>query len=191
MHDMAISDEDIIRLMFERDEQALTEAQGKFNRYLKVISKNITGSEEDAEECVNDAFLKTWESIPPNRPSDLKAYLGKITRNLSLNRYLENHAEKRGGQAFSSVFEELEEFIPDRNDVEEDYLRQELTSEINAFLGTLPLEKRQLFVRRYYFADSIPEIARRFGISENAASVRLNRLREKLKKHLTERGYHP
>lgn len=188
---MAISDEDIIRLMFERDEQALTEAQGKFNRYLKVISKNITGSEEDAEECVNDAFLKTWESIPPNRPSDLKAYLGKITRNLSLNRYLENHAEKRGGQAFSSVFEELEEFIPDRNDVEEDYLRQELTSEINAFLGTLPLEKRQLFVRRYYFADSIPEIARRFGISENAASVRLNRLREKLKKHLTERGYHP
>ena len=186
---MAINDETIVRMFFERNEQALTEVLEKYGSYVRSIARNILGNHEDIEECVNDTWLQAWKSIPPNHPADLKAYLGKITRNLSFNRYQKEHALKRGGGEIDAVLDELEECIPGGSEPEEEILKQELAMEINAFLTKLPKEKRNLFVSRYYFADSIPAIANRFGISENAVSVRLNRLRKQLKAHLKERGF--
>lgn len=186
---MAVNDETIVRMFFERNEQALTEVLGKYGAYVRSIARNILANDEDAEECVNDTWMQAWKSIPPNRPADLKAYLGKIARNLSFNRFQKEHAKKRGGSETVHVLEELEECIGGGSTPEEEILKQELSKEINLFLSRLPKEKRMLFVARYFYADSISEIAKRFGISENVVSVRLNRIRKALKTHLSERGF--
>ena len=186
---MVITDETIVNRFFDRNEQALSDVQEKYEAYLKTVAKNILGSDLDAEECVNDTYMKAWDSIPPNRPENLKAYLSKITRNLSFNLYQKAHAGKRGGGETALVLDELEGCVPGNYDPEEEITKQELASEINAFLSGLPKENRMLFVSRYYYADSVSEIAKRFRLSENTVSVRLNRLRARLKKHLTERGY--
>ncbi len=186
---MAFNDETIVRLFFDRNEQALTEVLAKYGAYLRSIARNILGDEGAAEECANDALLQAWKSIPPNRPADLKAYLGKIARNLSFNRYQKEHAKKRGGGETESVLEELEECIPGGRNPEEEVIQKELAAEINAFLSKLPKDRRILFVSRYFYSDSVSSIAARFGISENAVSVRLNRLRKQLKSHLQERGF--
>ena len=188
---MAMSDEEIVRLFLKRNEQALSEAERKYGPYCRSIALRILGNEEDAEECLNDALLKTWESIPPNAPDNLKAYIGRITRNLSFNLYQKERAEKRGGTQVAAVLDELEECIPGGSEPETEILKKELTSEINGFLALLTKEKRMMFVARYWYADSIPEIAKRFGISENAVSVRLNRLRKNLQAYLKERGFEP
>ena len=184
-----MDDAKIVQLYFDRDKQAITETATKYGNYCTSIAINILGNREDTEECVNDTYLNTWNAIPPNRPKKLSAFLGKIVRNLAFNRYKHNTAAKRGAGELPAVLDELGECVSDREDVEEAYDYTELVADINAFFSTLTTKKRNIFVRRYWYADSVSEIAARYNMSCFAVSMMLTRLREKLRNYLTERGY--
>lgn len=184
-----MDDTEIVRLYWNRNEQALPATAEKYGNYCTSIAKNILGSYEDAEECVNDAYLKAWDSIPPHKPDSLSAFLGKIVRNLSLNQYRYNTADKRGGGTAVVVLDEIAEFVSDTNSVEHEIDHKELVQTINDFLDRLPMDKRRIFLCRYWYFDSISDISARFGITENNVSVTLNRLRTKLKKYLLERNF--
>ena len=184
-----MDDEKIVRLYWDRDEQAIPATADKYGNYCISIAEGILGNREDAEECVNDAYLQAWNSIPPHKPSVLSTYLGKIVRNLSFNRYKHNIAEKRGGGETVMVLDEIAELVSDTDSVEQNMDRKELVKAMNAFLDKLPAGKRNVFVCRYWYFDSIADIASRFGMTENHVSVMLNRLRLKLHKYLLERGF--
>ena len=184
-----MDDSVIVQMYWNRNEEALSATAKKYGLYCFSIAENILGNNEDAEECVNDTYLQTWNSIPDNKPKMLSTYLAKITRNLSFNRYKRNNAEKRGGGQIDLVLDELSDLIisPDESDKEFD--SRLLSKAINAFLSNLSVEKRQIFMCRYWYADSIKDIAKRFDMTENNVSVTLNRLRQKLSEHLKESGY--
>lgn len=184
-----MDDAQIVRLYWDRDEQAIYATADKYGNYCDSIAKNILSCKEDVEECVNDTYLQAWNSMPPHKPSILSTFLGKITRNLSLNRYKRNTADKRGGVEVPAVLDEIAELVSDTDSVEETFDRSELIEAINAFLERLSTDKREIFVCRYWYFDSVPEIALRFGMTENHVSVILHRLRMKLHKYLLERGY--
>lgn len=184
-----MNDNEIIRLFFSRDETAVKAASEKYNSYLMKIAENITDSHEDAEECVNDALLGAWESIPPNNPEMLSTYLGKLVRNSAINKRKSMITKKRGRGEAATVFEELSAAIKGSDSVESEFDRRELSREINAFLEQLSENKRVIFVRRYWYCDSVKEIAAEWGLSETNVSVTLHRLREKLRAHLRKRGY--
>jgi RNA polymerase sigma-70 factor (ECF subfamily) len=184
-----MDDAKIVRLFWDRDEQAITATADKYGGYCTAIAKNILGNKEDAEECVNDTYLNAWNSMPPHRPSVLSTFLGKITRNLSFDRYKHNTADKRGGGETTAVLDELLEIVSDTGSVEQEINRKELVKAIDTFLGTLSADKRGLFVRRYWYFDSISTIASRFEMTENNVSVNLNRIRLKLHNYLLERGF--
>lgn len=184
----SMEDKEIIELFLGRSEKAISEASAKYKSYCMKIACNILGSPLDAEECINDALLKVWEIIPPNKPEMLSTFLGKITRNLAINVRRRQLTEKRGGGQTEAVFEELSELISDRN-IEQEQERKELVGEINAFLRGVPERKRNIFICRYWYCDSVSDIASQFGISENNVSVTLNRIRIKLRKHLEKAGY--
>lgn len=186
---MTTKDDEIIRLLFGRDEEAIIVLSGEYGSYCTAIAMNILGVREDADECVNDAFLSAWNTIPPNSPEKLSAYLGKLVRNNAINRLERNRAQKRGAGGCEAVLEELEEIIPSGSSVEQSFEARELMGEISGFLQTLPAQKRKIFVCRYFYCDSVGDIANRFYISENSVSVTLNRVRKKLKAHLEKRGY--
>ena len=178
-----MDDQKIIGLFFERSQRAVKELSGKYFGYCKKISMNILSNESDAEECVNDAFLKVWDSVPPNRPERLGAYVGAITRNISLNRLNSNRAAKRFA-GFELLLDELSEVIPSNDSTDNELDRAELAGAINSFLGTLDERTRALFVSRYWFGDSIRDISKSFGINENTVKTVLFRTRNRLKKHL-------
>ena len=182
-------DKEIVQLFLDRKEQALSVTAEKYGAYCKIIATNILENPEDAEECVNDAFLNAWNSIPPAKPENLATYLGKIVRNLALNRYYKNRAKRRYNGQFSLVLGELEELVSKKEGPEAVFEERELRNAINTFLSTLSAEKRNLFVCRYYYADSIVDIAKHFHKTENNVSVSLNRIRKQLHKYLTERGF--
>jgi len=184
-----MEDNEIVQMYWDRNEEALSATAKKYGSYCFSIAKNIVGNNEDAEECVNDTYLQTWNSIPDNKPKMLSTYLGKIARNISFNRYKYNNAEKRGGGQIDFVLDELSDLItaPDESDDELD--SRLLSKAINAFISNLSLEKRQIFMCRYWYADSIKDIADRFDMTENNVSVTLNRLRQKLSEYLKESGY--
>ena len=184
-----MDDAKIVQLYWDRSEQAIPATADKYGNYCTSIAKNILGSREDAEECVNDTYMNAWNSMPPHRPSVLSAFLGKITRNLSLNRYKHNTADKRGGGQATVVLDEIAEFVSDANSVEQKIDRKELVKAIDNFLDRLPADKKNIFICRYWYFDSISDIASRFGMTENNVSVTLNRLRLKLHNHLLERGF--
>lgn len=184
-----MKDQDIVQLYLNRDEKALSATAKKYGNYCTLIAKNILGNNEDAEECVNDTYLNTWNSIPPNQPTILSAFLGKITRNLAFNKYKYNHVKKRGNGEIAIVLDELSECVSGHNSVEQEIDRQELVKVIDAFLGTLPSDKRNIFVCRYWYADSVSVIAECHNMTEGNVSTTLNRLRKKLKKYLLERGF--
>lgn len=184
-----MNDKDIIQLYFNRDQSALSATAKKYGKYCTSIAKNILGSNEDVEECVNDTYLSAWNSMPPTRPTILSAFLGKITRNLAFNKYKYNHMMKRGSGEIAVVLDELAECVSGLDDVEQEIDRRELVEEINSFLDTLSTQKRNIFICRYWYSDSISAIARRYGMTESNVSVTLNRLRSKLKEYLSERGY--
>jgi RNA polymerase sigma-70 factor (ECF subfamily) len=154
-----------------------------------VIARNILGNSQDAEECVNDTYWQAWNAIPPHKPNALSAFLGKITRNLSFNRYRRSTADKRGGGELPAVLDELADCVSGADDTEQEFNRQELAKAIDAFLRALPPNKRSIFVCRYWYTDSISEIARRHGMREGAVSMTLSRLRGKLHDYLSERGF--
>ena len=182
-----LSDERIIEMFFDRNDQAVREIQTKYGKLCFSVAMNILGDREDAEECVNDAYLGAWNSIPPNRPNALSAFLVRITRNLSLKRLRYNTAEKRGG-GYSLSFEELSECIPDGCDVSERVEESELSRYINEFLRGLPETDRRIFICRYFYFDTVEEIAKRFGFGVSRVKMKLSRTRSKLRKYLTERG---
>ncbi len=184
-----MDDAKIVQMYFDRNEQAIPATADKYGNYCTSIAKNILGNHEDAEECVNDTYLNTWNSIPPHRPKMLSSFLGKIVRNLAFNRYKHNTADKRGGGEITAVLDELSGCVSGKDDVEQSYEYKEMVVTINDFLATLPTEKRNIFVCRYWYTDSITDIAARFDMTYSAVSMMLNRLRTKLHNYLTERGY--
>ena len=184
-----MDDSKIVQLYWDRDEQAIPATSDKYGTYCISIAQNILGNQEDAEECVNDTYMSAWNSMPPHRPKILSVFLGKITRNLSLNRYKQNTASKRGGREVPVVLDEIAELVSDTGSVEQEVDRKELVKAIDAFLDRLPTDKRSIFICRYWYFDSVSKIAARFGMTENHVSVTLNRLRVKLHNDLLERGF--
>ena len=184
-----MEDRQIIHLYLERNERAIPETAAKYGAYCTKIAQNILFSREDAEECVNDTYLQTWNAIPPQKPQIFSAFLAKIARNLSLSRYRQNTAEKRGGAQTPLVLEELAEVVSGGETPEDVLCREELTKAINDFLAALPRQKRSLFVCRYFCFDSLTELASAFQMTNNNLSVTLSRLRKDLRDYLSERGF--
>lgn len=182
-----MDDRDILRMFFNRDEKALSVISEKYGSYCLSIAMNILGSREDAEECVNDAFLNAWNSIPPNSPELLSAYLGKLVRNVSFNLYKKNKAQKRGSGQIGPVLSELEDTFASSETPESRFDEKLYSEALNAFLAGLPEKKRNIFVCRYWYADSVKDIAKRFKMTENNVSATLKRLRNKLRDFLSER----
>ena len=179
-----MNDREIISLFFQRSEDAITELSRKYGDLCFQIASNILNDPQDAEECVNDAWLGAWNSIPPRSPDPLRAYICRIVRNLSLKKLRANSAWKRDSR-FEVSLSELEACIPD-NSLDEQLSANELTAQINAFLSALSRDDRVMFVKRYWFAEPLPKIADTFGITAHNASVRLGRIRRKLHQHLKE-----
>lgn len=150
---LSMEDREIVNLYWERNSNAIKETASKYGGYCKAIAKNILGNNEDAEECVNDIYLNTWNSIPPNRPNVLSTYLGKITRNLSFDRFRHRHADKRGGGEIELVLDELGECVSGADSVEQEVGKKELIRAINSFLDTLSQEKCNIFLCRYWCAN--------------------------------------
>ena len=184
-----MEDSNIITLFWERSEEAISETSSKYGKYCKFIADSILRNEEDAEECVNDTYLRLWNSIPPERPLFFKAYIAKVVRNLALNRYEASHAKKRGGGAVDAAVEELDFCLSDPSqDGEEMENRAALSDLLDRFLEELKPEVRKVFVRRYFYASSVEEIAQSYGMSESKVKMTLLRTREKLKKYLEKEG---
>lgn len=179
----------IVELYWQRNESAIKETNIKYGAYCHAIANNILHNNEDSEECVNDTLIKTWNTIPPHKPSNLRMFLAKITRNLSFNLFNSRHAEKRGGGEFTLILDELSECIASESDVEDECIVKELAQSIQAFIENLPERDGNIFLRRYFFSESISAIADKYLISENNTMVILSRTRQKLKKQLIKEGY--
>lgn len=176
----------IIELFFRRNEQGIQELDTKYGRTFRKLSGNILRDREDVEECINDSYLGAWKKIPPEKPSPLVTYICKIVRNISLKKYHSNTAQKRDS-SYSVALDEIEPYIADVNTVDRHVESAELAKTIEAFLDTLTEQNRVIFMRRYWFGDSCGEISRYVGITEKNVTVRLTRIREKMRKFLTER----
>lgn len=184
-----MTDQTIIDLFWQRSEEAIRNTSKKYGRYLMKIAMNILNYYEESEECVNDTYLMAWEQIPPDRPQKLLSYLGRITRCLALNRYDYLTAQKRNIE-FTLQLAELEDCLTGTDSLETQYESGELASVISAFLREQSSDTRNIFIRRYWFSDSIMEIASRFNMSESKVKSILFRTRKRLKKHLESEGYH-
>lgn len=182
-----MNDQMIISLLYERSEKAIQELGNKYGKNCKAIAFRVLQNEQDAEECVNDACLAVWNTIPPQKPAILSAYIYKITRNLSVNRYHFNTAKKRNNH-YDVIMEEVEEYLIGKENVEDEVLTKELSAHIQLFLKKLSKEDRMLFVQRYWFLKSVPELARDMGKTQNSVNVRLLRIREKLREYLRREG---
>ncbi len=183
-----MDDRQIIELYNERSEAAISATADKYGKYCYSVAYHILYNKQDSEECVNDTYLRTWEAIPPQCPDKLSAFLGKITRNLALNRYRYYAREKRGCGQVPLVLDELQECVPAPNSTEQAVEEKHLVEVLNRFTRELPVEKRMMFVRRYWYMSSIGEIAEDFEISEGNVKMTLLRIRNKLKQTLEKEG---
>lgn len=183
-----MTDSNIIELFFERSEQAIVELSTKYGAVCKKVAGNILGNDLDAEECVNDAYLGVWNTIPPQKPDPLLTYFSRIVRNLSIARYHANSAIKRNSY-YDAALDELEDCLASTEDIEAELSAKELTVLLDTFLDALDQTDRIMFVRRYWYADSICDISQMFQMSRNNVSVRLLRTREKLRNYLKKEGY--
>lgn len=184
-----MDDMEIIGLFWVRDERALRETQQKYGSYCSAIAYNILSSPEDCQECVQDAYMKLWDTIPPQKPRCLRAYLGRITRNLSLNRLRAMTAQRRGGGFQHLPLEELRDLVSGQGDPPSELEKQQLADSISVFLRLLPPEKRQIFLLRYWYAEPLAQVAAETGLTEDKVRNDLFRLRKKLKKHLEKEGF--
>ncbi len=184
-----MDDSMIVGLYWKRDENAITESDRKYGRYCTSIAMNIVNDQGSAEECVNDTWLRTWNSIPPVRPSFLKTFLGRITRNLSFDLVRRENRLKRGGGNISEVLDELSEIVSGADDTERVIEEREIIREIDTFLMSLSRDRRDMFILRYWYCFGISDIAARFMKSENSILVSLSRIRMKLRSYLYERGF--
>lgn len=184
-----MEDEAIVALYWERSEDAIKETDIKYGKFCYSIAYGLLHNEEDAAESVNDTYLEAWNSMPPHKPNYLSAFLGRITRHLSVDRFRKNHAEKRGGGEYPVLLDELAECISSKDSVEAQVELKELAKSINTFLRRLPTEKQQVFLRRYWYGDSMEELGNRFGFSTGKVKSMLFHIREKLQKHLEKEGF--
>ena len=185
-----LCDDWIVELFLERREEAISELDEKYGRQCRKIAVGILNDRQDAEECVNEAYLAVWRTVPPQRPEHFFAFVCKIVRNLSLKRYEQSSAEKRNSR-YAVAMEELEETLASPERVDEEIEARELLQTLESYLGTLSKENRVIFLRRYWFFDSYADIARRTGLTEKNISVRLTRLRRELYKYLQKRRVLP
>jgi len=184
-----MDDQDIVDRFWARSESAIGAVSEKYSRYLRSIASNILGNANDVDEVINDTYHRLWTAIPPNRPENLRAYSGRITRNLALDRVDAQKAGKRGGGQYPLIIAELEECVVDRQDFVDDLADSEsITTALNSFLSRLSAEKRRIFIRRYWRASSIEEIAASFGMSVGKVKTILFRTRKNLRKHLESEG---
>lgn len=183
-----MEDGTIIDLYWERSQQAIAESEKKYGPYCHTIARRILDQEEDAEECVNDTWLHAWNAMPPQRPGILSAFFGKLTRNLSLDRWRRNKAAKRGGDRVEAALHELEDCLPDLRRPDEELEAGETAALISAFLRRQSRENRALFVRRYFHLEPLNDLADRFGMSVGQVKSRLHRMRVKLKAELEREG---
>lgn len=178
-----MEDSQIIKLYWSRDEAAPQETNTKYGRMLNAISYNILSNHEDCEECLNDTYCKAWNAMPPKKPNSLAAYLGRIVRNLSINRWHEHRAQKRYNGA-ELMLSELSDCVPSTNNVENSIETKELSEVISNWLCKLTLDDRVLFLRRYWFGDSVNKLAEECGTTPNKLAGRMYRLRQSLKNSL-------
>ena len=182
-----MDDQTIVLKFFERDESALEESKKKYGDYCLYIADNVLRDRRDSEECLNDTWLGAWNSIPPARPACLSAFLAKITRNLAISKYRAKYAKKRTGDRLSESLDELGECIPVSNDnVSQAIDRRILAEAINGYLDTCSEKQRKIFVRRFFYFDSIAEISQMYGIGQSDVKVTLMRMRRSLQKILEE-----
>lgn len=184
-----VEDHQIIELYWQRSETAIQETQYKYGPYCRAIAQRILSSAEDSEECVNDTYLSAWNTIPPHRPIPLSAFLGRITRNLALNRYKRDHTQMRTPDQVPLVLDELHECIPAPGSTDRLIDELVLTDLLNRFLGELSKENRMIFMRRYWYLTPVYRIAADFSISESKVKISLYRSRRKLKELLQKEGY--
>ena len=184
-----MTDEAIINLYFKRDERAIPETDLKYGGYCHSIAYSILQDYEDTRECLNDTWLRTWNSIPPNRPQNFRIFLAKISRNLAFDRYRAEHSQKRGGGETPECIDELSECIAGAGDAYEELSAKELGAAVNSFLKSIPENDANIFIRRYFYVETVSDIAKRYKLKENNASVKLNRVRKKLRKYLEKEGY--
>ena len=179
-----MEDEKLIDLYWQRDENAIKLTAEKYRNYCSTIAKNILGNGEDTEECLNDTWLSAWNAIPPHRPDKLSLFLGKITRELAINRYKANIAQKRGGGEMELALDELSSFISSKNTVEENIEAETLAKAINAFLRKQPEKQANMFILRYFHFYPISQIAEKYSASESKIKSVLFRMRKKLYSYL-------
>ncbi|MBE6738271.1 MAG: sigma-70 family RNA polymerase sigma factor [Ruminococcaceae bacterium] len=184
-----MEDKEIIFLYNLRDENAIRETDKKYGKYCFSIADNILHDFETSKECVNDSYLKTWNSIPPKAPSSLRMFLAKIVRNLAFDRYKSKARQKRGGGEVSLALEEIKDFLPAKEQVETALEETELIAHINRFLRSLSSRDRCIFINRYFHVEPASTIAQKYSTSENNVHKILSRTRNKLKEFLTEEGY--
>lgn len=183
-----MNDSQIVALFFDRDQRAIEETAAKYGNYCYSIVRNILNNREDAEEAVSDTYLALWASIPPHKPTVLRTFLGKIARRTALKQWEKMRTQKRGSGEVALALEELSEYLSDGTTPETAIQAAELTQILNAFLRNLPKEERQVFVCRYWYLDSIADIAARFGFSQSKIKSMLARTRIKLRAALTKEG---
>ena len=183
-----MDDREIIELHWTRSEHAVRETAQKYGAYCQAVAYGILRTPEDSEECVNDTWLQAWNAMPPQRPERLGAFLGRITRNLSLNRLKAMTAQKRGGEAAAAALEELRDCVPAPGDVEQTVEDRELSRALDRFLAGLRSETRKFFLQRYWYLRSVTEIAAQYGVSESKVKMSLLRTRKALKAFLEKEG---
>ena len=183
-----MEDRNIIALYWQRDEAAIAATKTKYGAFCRSIAWQILQNREDTDECESDTYLRVWESVPPERPRQFSAYLGAIARRLSLDRWRRRHAESRGGGQVELSLEELGECIPDGYPVEQQIEGAETAALVTRFLRTLPRTECDVFLRRYWYLDSVEQIARRYGFSESKVKMMLKRTRDKLRTVLEQEG---
>ncbi|MCR5295256.1 MAG: RNA polymerase sigma factor [Lachnospiraceae bacterium] len=183
-----MNDDEILDLYWARSERALSETADKYGNYLKAVALRILSAIEDAEESVNDTYLRAWNAIPPDRPSVLRLFLGKITRRLALNRLRERQTAKRGGGEVPAVLDELSECVPSGQNVENEILARELAETIASFVSGLPEDERRIFILRVYELMPVKEIAERLSFSESKVKTTFFRTRKKLAGVLKKEG---
>lgn len=181
-----MDDKDIIKLYWERSERAIEESRDKYGGYCGTIARNILSDSDSVEECVSDTLIRAWETIPPNQPRKLGTYLGKITRNLAIDRYRSEKAQRNGGGQAAVCLDELAECVGNGENFADEVELKEILSE---FIKGLKPNARKIFLLRYWYLYSVADVAAQCGMSEGAVKMSLRRTRKKLKDFLTQSGF--
>ena len=183
-----MDDDKIVELYWQRNESAINETKVKYGNYCRSVAYRILNNNEDAEECENDTYLEVWKTIPPQKPKILSAYLGMIARQKAIDKWRKKTADKRGGGEFQLSLNELEYCISDKNIITEEIETKEIAGKISEFLRTLPSNECNVFLRRYWYFDSINDICKRYGYGQSKVKMMLKRTREKLVSYLEKEG---